>query len=348
MKNRVYVIAMPVKKYHDGNDFVLDTVPFFKKYGYKVYNTRRGGVLLSFLIEFYLLFKIKKNATVVTTWPGFPKIAINDRFFLNRLRISIFNRVVKHKNWNFVVIPIDLHLLNAKARISEQAYEKLAAIEHQVFEKVNTFIACGEVLYHTFKREYPGAKVFKMDMYDQKLPGFTYSARIPDKNNIKIVILGNLVRMLDNIHELPQFTGISYSFIGKNGEKLKQFGRNDFHYLGEIPDDDLLKTLNEFDFGLVFYSRKVDFYFSQVISGKTTSYLYAGLPVLCPHQYTSIAALVEEKKVGAVIEEMPTLPERIHRLLPFYEELRENCLAESGKIREFKHYEEALEKAGLI
>jgi hypothetical protein len=348
LKNRFYVIAMPVKKYNDGNDFVLDTVPFFKKHGYTIHNTRTGGVLRSFFIELYLLCKIKKNATVVTTWPGFPKIVINDFFYLNHIRIFLFNLILKFKKWDYVVIPIDLHLLNAKARISNRSYENLVRIEESVFRNTNKFIACGDALFKKFKNEYPLAEVYKMDMYDQVLPAFEPIKKIPDKNRLKIVVLGNLVRMLDNVHELPEASGISYWFIGKNGEELEQFNRPDLHYLGELPDEELLKTLNEFDFGLIFYSRKVDFYFSNVISGKTTSYLYAGLPVLCPKQYKSIAALVEEKKVGAVIYDLQKLPETISQVLPAYQQIRKNCLAESDKIREFKHYEESLEKAGLI
>ena len=185
-------------------------------------------------------------------------------------------------------------------------------------------------------------------MYDQVLPLYRNVAKKVNPHNIKIVILGNLIRMLDNIDELPQSKNISYYFIGKNGEVLQQFIRSDFKYLGEIPDSDLLKTLHDFDFGLIFYSGKVDYYFSQVISGKTTSYLYAGLPILCPKKYTSIAALAKEKMVGHVISSINSIPCEIEKILPCYDKFKENCLKESEKIRCFKHYEETLKKAKLI
>jgi hypothetical protein len=339
MPKKYFIIAIPEMKYHDGNDFIFDTLPFFKSLGYKVINTRKYGKLASFFYEILLFFALGYKAEILTTWPGFPKITINDKFYLNYLRIYVYLFFAKIKKWDCTILPIDMHLILAKSRISTKLFKIHSFIEDKVYENSNRIIACGDVLNNLFKEKFPNVTVQLMDMYDQVLPEYKAIEKKYNSQKIEIVILGNLLRMADEIAELPKADNITYKVIGKNGSLLEELNRDDINYIGMVPDEDLLPTLGKSDFGLILYSKNIEEYFSYNIAGKVTSYLLAGLPIVGLERYSSMASLIKKKKLGFVynnISELPLLPKSCS--VNEYEAIRLNCIEQANIIRGFGHY----------
>jgi hypothetical protein len=143
------------------------------------------------------------------------------------------------------------------------------------------------------------------------------------------------------IRDLPAVDGVQYVLTGPGSGDIANSGREDFVVLGNVPEKDLLQSLSDADFGLVLYDSRWSTYFSSVIAGKLTTYLLAGLPILCPARYKSMAEFVQRSGTGLVIEDYEDI-----RRIPLRESLtdaiRAKVAREARRIKQGLHYKEAI------
>ena len=119
-------------------------------------------------------------------------------------------------------------------------------------------------------------------------------------------------------------------------------------YLGNLPDTSLLPALSQCDYGFIFYTGEVADYFANVMAAKLTTYLLAGLPILCQRRYSSMAQFVERTGTGLVFDSIDELPEIIELHRKDYAAMRQRCLEQIPAIRACRHYRDALVQAGVM
>jgi hypothetical protein len=342
MQNKWFITGIKQKKDATGSDFYIDLLSFFSSFGFKVVNTLKYGHILLIVRELCLLLTIPRHSIVITTWPGYPRQLLVFNGLTNRMRYTIFILFKKVKNWKLVLLPIDLPLEQFRNRLSKNFIKRQEILENELFKNVDFFLCCGKQMTHHFKNKYPSKKIIQFDMYDQLLPDYT-PIKLERSHKIKIAVSGNMERMSGALNVLPKSKNIEYYFTGPHCNS-QNYERDDFYYLGVIEDDEYLLTLGKYDYGLIFYDNSVSEYFSLNIAGKITSYLLAGLPVICPVKYASMAELIERKKIGIVIETFNDILCCPLSLSEEYNNMRENCLKHIPLIRQGKHYYEALKK----
>jgi len=348
MKKKYFITYTVPKEMADGNDFFLDAMDFFNNWGWQAINVREKGFLQAYIYEIILLFKLPAKATIISTWPGYPRLILKDKLGFNFFRFVLFLLFKKIKKWEYYILVIDMPVIRGKNRFSSWLYKKLVSEEHFLFYHISGILSCGNVMYDSYKEEYPKIRHHKMDMYDQILEKENSSHSIQlDSNKTNIVTIGNLKRMISNINQYPESNDIRYYFCGPGGDELNKLKRNDIQYLGILPKKQLLGTLMQFDYGLINYGAETSGYFSQVIAGKFTTYLMAGIPILCPAEYTSMALLVKEKQCGTVISKLEEISNIYDKKSTRYIKFKENCLDEYEKIRRGFHYKQAIIELGI-
>ncbi|MEN6426557.1 MAG: hypothetical protein ABFE13_14445 [Phycisphaerales bacterium] len=141
--------------------------------------------------------------------------------------------------------------------------------------------------------------------------------------------------------ELPSLGGVQYIFTGPGGGDIAESGREDVMILGNVPDADLLQALSRADFGLIMYDDCWSPYFATVIAGKLTTYLLAGVPILCPARYRSMAEYVQRSGTGIVIEDYGDIRKLRTRSSPL-DGINANVAKEAMRIKYGLHYKEAI------
>jgi len=341
-----YITSAYPKKEGTASDFYLDNLQFFKSFEFKTVNTLKHGHLVMILNEILLLFRIPRETTILTTWPGYPRQLLVLSGFSNKLRFNLFSFFKKYKSWKYFIIPIDLPLQQFSYRLKQKTITKQENLERSFFNCADGFLCAGVELEKYFQEHYPYKEVYRYDMYDQILPEYSLNDR-NENSKKKIAIIGNLSRMTDELFNLPEHKEIQYIFLGPNGEKVVKSNREDFIYRGILFGTELVRELADCNFGLIIYSQFHEKYVSRAIVGKLTSYVYASLPVICLSKYKSMSELVKRLDIGLVINDLReinvilALPPEKYRLWI------DNCISERKKIQTGGHYKEALQKMGI-
>ena len=337
-----YITSAYNSKNGTGSDFYLDSIEFFKQQEFNTFNTLKKGHILMFFFELYLLFRMPKKAKIFTTVVGFPRQLIVLNGFGNRFRFKLFSFFKRLKGWEYYIIPIDLPLKQYDFRLSKKFIETQEAIEKILFSSCDGFLCCGSEMSKYFKNNYPSAKIVQFNMYDQILPKYEKFTETNDNQIKKIALIGNLSRMLGKLDLLPKHKNIQYHFLGPEGEIVNSYGRDDFFYHGNLPELEFISKLSSFDFGLILYSSDVDNYFSNVIAGKFTSYVYASLPIICFDAYTSMCELTNRLDIGNIIEDIDDIVSILDFDRKKVNEWKNNIIKEQIKIREGQHYKDAV------
>lgn len=327
-KPKYFVLSTYPKYQNYGYDFFLDLAELFKNKGFKTYNTLKFGHYGLIFLELYALVTIPRNAMVVTIWPGFPRQLLVFKGFSNAFRFNLFKLVKKWKKWETVMIPLDLTLLLNEDRHQKAFIEYQKKLEKELFSNFDTFYTCGIEMTKYIRDKFPKKNIAMFDGYYQKLnPTDLADKTINPNTELKVLISGNLERMSEDLDSLPFMHPISYLFSGPNGNKLEKIDRTDIRYLGVIPTEGFIKEIAQYDFGMIYYSALHAPYFSNVISGKLTTYVIAGLPVICLSRFTAMAELVKRRNIGIVLESYSEL-DKLKDISPKeYHNKRENCLA---------------------
>jgi hypothetical protein len=345
-KKHWYITSAYPKRQGNASDFYLDNLKFFKSFGFKTINTLRYGHLLMIIQELFLLFRIPRKTTIVTTWPGYPRQLLIMDGFSNQLRYKLFTWAKKIKKWRYFILPIDLPLQQFGFRLKKETITRQEALEKIVFNCVDGFICAGVELEKYFKEHYPLKNVYHYDMYDQILPDYDLKER--ENRKIKtIAIIGNLSRMTDELYYLPEHERIKYLFLGPEGEKVIESNRKDFNYKGCLFGAELVKELANCTFGLIIYSKFHEEYVSRAIVGKLTSYVYSSLPVLCLSKYSSMVELVKRLDIGLVINNLSELETILKVPTETYQRWVDNCSSERQMIKTGGHYLKVLQEMGL-
>lgn len=327
-KPKYFVLSTYPKYQNNGYDFFLDLAELFENKGFKSYNTLKFGHYGLFFLELYALITIPGNALVVTIWPGFPRQLLVFKGFSNAFRFRLFRLMAKWKNWETVMIPMDLTLLLNEDRHRKAFIEYQKKLEKELFSYFDTFYTCGIEMTKYIRDKFPEKTIAMFDGYYQKLnpTGLTNKTIYPN-SELKVLISGNLERMSEDLNDLPVMPQISYLFSGPNGNKLEEVDRTDIRYLGVIPTEGFINEIAQYDFGMIYYSALHAPYFSNVISGKLTTYVIAGLPVICLSRFTAMAELVERRNIGIVLESYSELNQLKGISPEEYQIKRENCVA---------------------
>ncbi len=347
MKNKLWFItsANP-KKEGTASDFYLDNLQFFRSFGFKTVNTLNHGHLVMLLNELILMFRIPRESTIITTWPGYPRQLLILNGFSNNLRFKLFSIIKKWRKWKYYIIPIDLPLQQFSFRLKPATVVKQEKLEKIIFTCADGFICAGVSLTNYFKEHFPTVDVYKYDMYDQILPD--YSPRcLKDYSKKKIAVIGNLSRMTDELHNLPKHNEIQYIFLGPFGEAVVHSNREDFKYLGTLFGSELVNELANCDYGLILYSQFHEEYVSRAIVGKLTSYIYMSLPIICQIKYTSMSELIKRLDLGLIISELNGILDIVTLPQERYQRWVENCAKEKQMIKTGGHYMKVLEDMGL-
>lgn len=343
-----FIISLEDKKQSTGSDFYLDMMSYFRSKGFVCHNTLKYGHAGLLFYELYLLFSISARSKIVTTWPGFPRQMLVLNGITNGFRYRLVSFFARLKKWEITLFPVDLPLRQFRDRLSDGFVKRQQYLEDFYFNSVMKFLTCGSGMTNYFLVKFPDRPVFPLDLYCQKL---LLPEELPAKNyrssEVKIAVSGNLARMAGDLDRLPVLNNTRYYFTGPNGKVIEEKGRDDLIYLGVIPEGDLVRTLSDFDFGLVLYSPGEAEYFRLVIAGKLTTYILAGLPVICPAHYSSMAQLVERKKIGVVIPDLDAISGATAIDNIKHSRIRENCLELASAVTSWSIYDEALHKAGL-
>jgi len=347
MRNKLWYVtsAYPTKE-GTGSDFYLENLQFFKNFGFRIINTLDHGHLVMMFNEILLLFIIPKNATIITTWPGYPRQLLILNGFSNSIRFKIFTTIKKLKKWKYYIIPIDLPLQQFSFRLKQVTIVKQEKLERIIFAGADGFICAGVGMENYFKMYYPFKEFYMFDMYDQILPEYSGNKKLSFGVK-KIAIIGNLSRMTDEIESLPKHEGIQYHFLGPNGDKVLNSNREDFTYRGSLLGEEFIKELATCDFGLILYSKSFEKYASRAIAGKVTTYIHTALPVICPSKYSSMSELVNRLDIGLVINELSELITILSVSDGKYQMWVENCVKEKQQIKTGGHYLKVLKEMGL-
>lgn len=337
-----YITSAYSKKNGTGSDFYLDSIEFFEQEGFNTFNTLKKGHMFMFFFELYLLFTMPKNVKIFTTVVGFPRQLLVLNGFSNRFRFKLFTLFKRLKKWEYYIIPIDLPLKQYDFRLSQKFISNQEAIEKILFSSCDGFLCCGSEMSKHFKNNYPSAKIVQFNMYDQILPKFNKVLEPNDNEIKKIAVIGNLSRMLGKLDLLPKHKNIQYHFLGPEGKIVDSYGRADFFYHGNLPELEFITKLSSFDFGLILYSSDVDNYFSNVIAGKFTSYVYAGLPIICFDVYTSMSELTNRLDIGVIIKDVDDIVSILNYDSNKVNEWKNNIIKEQIKIRDGQHYKKAV------
>ncbi len=339
-----YFIAPSFKKTGCGTDFYSDLHVYAKKNNFTLINTMRFGKILLPFYEIIVLCLLPKHSTIVTTWPGFPYQYLVCPCIVNAIRFRVFSLLLRLKKCNYVLVPIDRPLEQYAYRLSQKKIKIEGLVESRLFSSVSIFLCCGAEMTKIYSNKYPLATCVQFDMYDQILPdASTQNSASKPKKPLKIAVSGNLSRMLTAAKGLPKIHGVRYVFTGPGGDSLSELSRSDFEVLGNVPSDKLLEYLSNVHFGLVLYDDKVSEYFSTVMAGKLTTYLRAGIPILCHAKYESMAEYVSRSGTGLVINSYNDITRKMN-LAKEMLEMRKKAIYESERIKEGAHYKEAFMK----
>lgn len=346
------IISVINKKQGTGSDFYLELADYVKGFGFSCHNTLKYGHIFLFFYELYLLFFIPPKSRVITTWPGFPRQLLVFNGFSNRTRFKLAGFIGRLKKWDLLLLPVDLPLMQFHGKLRNGFAVRQSKYERDYFSNFSTYLTCGfkmTAFFHEINSLYVERKIVSFDLYCQNLPGHPERfIKIRDHNIVKIAISGNLARMTNDLDVLPEKHRLQYYFTGPGGDSIQNLVRRDFIYLGLLDENILIDTLGQFSFGLIFYSRDQSDYFSWVIAGKLTTYLLAGLPIICHSDYTSMAELVSREKLGIVISNYHEIEKLAELGLKEYNIMVDNCLKVASKVRSGDVYKEAFVKAQLI
>ena len=352
-KPRKYlIISVKNEKQGTGSDFYLELADYVKEYGFSCFNTLKFGHFLLFFYELFLLFYIPPKSRVLTTWPGFPRQLLVLNGFSNRTRFKLAGFTGKLKKWDLTLLPIDLPLMQFHFKLRNGFVVSQSKRELDYFCYFKTFLTCGYKMtayFHEVNSLCGERNIVPFDFYCQNLPGNPERfIKNRDHDIVKIAISGNLTRMTDDLDVLPEKQRLQYYFTGPGGDSIQNLVRRDFMYLGLLDENVLIDTLAQFKFGLIFYSQEQSDYFSWVIAGKLTTYLLAGLPIICHSTYTSMAELISRERLGIVISSYHEIEKLTELGANEYNTMVNNCLKVAAKLRSGDVYKEALVKAQLI
>ncbi|UCG57073.1 MAG: hypothetical protein JSU70_19685 [Phycisphaerales bacterium] len=343
-----FVTAIQPRYSGDGSDFYRDLLGYAQEWGFCVRNTLKDGRGSLFLRELELLRRIPRGARIVTTWPGVPRQSLAVPSFVNKLRYARFAEEKMRRRWTFFVMPIDRPLEQFRHRISARRYRIENQLEHRLFQCADGFLCCGAGMAEYFSSQYRSARIIRFDMYDQRLPASGPSIHWRGTENRRIALCGNLTRMRDLQRTLPTLRSVRYVFCGPGANWIDGCGRRDFTNVGVLSRRHLIPTLRSCDFGLIAYSRHLTDYCAAVMAGKLTTYLLAGLPVLCPSCYHSMAEYVRRSGTGMVLESLADLKHVEDISDVRYQQFRRKAQMCAGFISDGGHYREALVQAGLL
>lgn len=341
MRARTYVLCPSYRRVGNGTDFYADFIHLCRSFGLRTVNTFLLGKSLCPLVELAILCVLPLRSIVITTWPGCPYQYLVLPCIVNRVRFAVFSSLVRLKRIQYNVMPVDRPLDQYAHRLSPTTLSRQRGCEARLLSCVSAFLCCGSEMASIYRVSYPSARIVRLDMYDQVLPDARTGARAHRGGPARIAVAGNLARMSRAIRDLPAVDGVQYVLTGPGSGDIANSGREDFVVLGNVPEKDLLQSLSDADFGLVLYDSRWSTYFSSVIAGKLTTYLLAGLPILCPARYKSMAEFVQRSGTGLVIEDYEDI-----RRIPLRESLtdaiRAKVAREARRIKQGLHYKEAI------
>lgn len=346
--NKKWFITAIGRKTGTGSDFYHYLIDYMKGWGFSTFNTMTLGYYSLLIYEQILLKLIPFGATIVTTWPGYPRQYLKLPHIINSWRFRQFIAHKRRRKWTLVVIPIDEPLEQFRNRLSPERIEKEKFQEKRLLSSADIFLCCGQVMADRFSARFPNATIIRFDVYDQFLPENDQALKIYSDSTVRIAISGNLTRMQQCATKLPKINGIKYCFTGPGGQWIPESMRDDFEYFGCIEEENFLATMRQFQYGLIIYSDDVTPYFATVVPGKLTTYLLSKLPVLCPHEYLASAEYVSRAGVGVVLDSFEGIENIINISNDEYLTMQIQVAEEAKKIKSGWHYHDALSRAGLL
>lgn len=234
-------------------------------------------------------------------------------------------------------LPIDQGLSHDKnALFTRTAYD----LESTVFETFGVLCVFNALMRNKIEERYhiPNDRIVEFEMLDYAIE-FRPPSKKPLKSNRRIVYAGNLGENYvgEWIEELPKVDGLSYEFLGFDGDWLSRVQRTDVICGGFIQGyESLAQHMSEqTDFAVLAVSDDRRNYCEYTATSKFSAYVSAGLPVIVPSSHAYISSLVSKYDVGIIVDTVAEIPEQVLSLSDSeYERIRSNCLVLGDKMRE--------------
>lgn len=222
--------------------------------------------------------------------------------------------------------------------------EETAALKH--FYRIIVHNPC--MLAKMEEMGYRAEKMVSLDIFDYVIEEEKQVQRVGDPE--AVIVAGNLLESKAGyVYKLPEDERVQFSLYGVNYTGKPQ---SNVAYHGAFDPDELPFVLSG-KYGLVWDGPQADTcggihgqYLRINNPHKTSLYLASGIPVIIWKE-AALARFVEAHGVGICVESLDQIPEAFAAVSPeAYEQMRENTLQLSQKLRAGGYLRKALEACG--
>lgn len=347
MKEKIYYIRVKdTNEKHAGNKAVSDCNEILKRTGGQpiyissVQNKNKWISKGRKFIQYLNLFKIQKGSIVYIQHPMY----INPRY------MKWIAAVKKIKKIKVIFI---IHDLESLRKLFVNETEKYEYLDNMMIKLGDAYIAHNACMikYMTERWGVSPEKIINLQIFDYLLK--KNAEKKMDENYINgIIVAGNLSREKSGYIYNLDVNDIPLIVYGNGLDQNER--KSNFIYKGSFTPEELPYYL-EGKFGLVWDGPNIKTcdgtvgnYLRYNNPHKVSLYLSAGIPVIIWNQ-AALADFVKRNKVGIVVDSLENIENYIKNIDENkYNEMKENALKISGKLRSGFYLNKAIQEANTV